>query len=117
MQDASVCEKEDASGAPKLLAFNRKQSLTANTETEPDRLEIFKLIENLRNVKSEAQTAFSVNIRDLSRICDYLKKVGDDFVELKIANDGKMLIFTSKSSEDKEPRVECYLKILWGKLF
>lgn len=114
MYDASLVADDRAM---QLLAFNRKQSLTANTETEPDRLEIRKIIQKLRSDKKEAETSFSVNIRDLSRVCDYLKKVGDDFVELKIANDGKMLIFTSKTLEEKEPHVECYLKIKWGKLF
>ena len=121
MFDASLCETggTDAAESEKLrlLAFNHKQSLPAKNEPAPDRLEVGKVIGNLRKIKQEAQTTFTVNIRDLSRICDYLKKVGDDLVELKIANDGKIMIFTSKTLEEKEPHVECYLKIKWGNLF
>lgn len=117
MQDANVCLKNEESGQLQLLAFNHKQALAAGTDIVEVPPNISKIVSNLKKHKQESQAAFQVNVRDLSRICDLLKKVGDDFVEVKISNDGKMLIFTSKSVEEKEPHVECYLKITWGILY
>lgn len=116
MRDASVCQKE-GENENLLLAFNQKEEIPVKVDTPPDKLDIIKVIETLQIEKQTATTTFTVNVKDMSRVCDYLKRVGDDFVEIKISNDGKTMIFTSKVLQEHAPQVECYLKIRWGNQF
>jgi len=117
MKDAAVCCREGEDEAPLVLAFSQKQEIPAKVDTPPDNLDIIKVIDKLQIDKNSATTAFTVNVRDMSRVCDYLKKVGDDFIEIKITNDGKTMIFTSSVRNEPVPQVACYLKIRWGNHF